>query len=336
MNVIEAGAENVNQLHGALAEGLGSLSKDQSVTFTQYTKYTFEQDGYVFWVSTSTPLTVKGSLHYSTDRDQAEDQTIGVNAVVFSAEAPVTEFNEIAVGSLWIGDWPTANGGTIKIAFSSRGPYYQQAGVFHYAGFTVYPALESQLVNSTLDLPAGPIVSNSLPIFLDAIATMPTQVGSLAPVVDAYNSFLVPENIVPPYVSVHVEPNMTRALQGFPQWTYSSSAVSSSQLMADHVSLTLYGLNNLQAQQFLAGLVNYSLLTDNFGFMNSPAIWDEKRTQSEIAALAMKKTIVIEASYYQTCADALARKLITSALVSLGWTADSRVIPAGSSTNVSS
>jgi hypothetical protein len=79
------------------------------------------------------------------------------------------------------------------------------------------------------------------------------------------------------------------------------------------VRFTLYGLTNQQAIQWLYALEKYSEYTDTFGFMNSPMIQDEKRTQPEIAAIAMKKTILLEASYYQSAADVVARQLITSA-----------------------
>jgi hypothetical protein len=192
---------------------------------------------------------------------------------------------------------------------------YQQAGLWHYRGFAVYPALASQLVESAADLPVGPIVSNSLPIWLAQ--------NAMAPV---YPSFLVPDNVVPPYITAHIEPSQTVALQGFPEFIWPGVTeggsdpsplhdLPSSQLMRDTVRLTMYGFNNQQAIQFYASLIDYSLNTDEFGFCNSPAIRDEKRTQVEIAALAMKKTLEIQASYYQGTADAIARRLILSASV---------------------
>ena len=46
-----------------------------------------------------------------------------------------------------------------------------------------------------------------------------------------------------------------------------------------------------------------------------PAIRDEKRVQVELAALAQKKTIHVSANYYQSTADAIARRLILDAEV---------------------
>ncbi|MGC9216177.1 hypothetical protein [Acidithiobacillus sp.] len=311
-----------NQLGTALAQGLGNVSRDQQLTFTQYTRLVVSEDMTVFWVASAVTITAKGSLHYGTDRSQEEDQTLGMNSVIFTAESEVTALNSINPGTLWICPWATPDGTTIQIAFSSRGAYYEQAGLFHYAGFAVFPAMQSQIIASASDLPAGPIVSNSLPIFLAAGTALPTMVTSQAMALTLYPSFLVPENIVPPYGVVHIEPGLTASLQAFPRYRWSQRtgtgpyALPDTQMMKDRVRLTFYGLNNQQARQWMDALVQYSLFTDNFGFMSSPAIQDEKRVQSEIKAIAMKKTVEFTASYYQGTADALLRQLILSATVS--------------------
>ncbi len=155
-------------------------------------------------------------------------------------------------------------------------------------------------------------MSNSLPIWLAQ--------NSASPV---YPSFLVPPNVVPPYITAHVEPDATMALQGFPRYIWPGEptpptalqSMASQQLARDKVRLTLYGFNNQSAIQYFASLIEYSLATDDFGFCNSPVIKDDKRTQREIIALAMKKTIEIDASYYQSTSDAIARRMILSAIV---------------------
>jgi hypothetical protein len=312
MSLIDEAGDAPSQLAAALAAGVDDISSNQTVSFQQYTKYTFSEDGYVFWVATGVAQSFAGSLHILSDRKQDEDQTIAANQIVFTAEEEVSQLNAISPGTIWIGSW-TVNDTVLQVAFSSTGLNYQQAGLWHYRGFAVYPALASQLVNSSADLPIGPIVSNSLPIWLEQ--------NSIAPV---YPSFLVPDNIVPPYVTAHIDPNTTIALQSFPIFDWSGRAnpntdpsplyeLPSWQLMRDTVRLTLYGFTNQQAIQFFASLMDYSVDTDSFGFCNSPAIVDDKRTQVEIAALAMKKVITIQASYYQATADAIARRLILSA-----------------------
>jgi hypothetical protein len=319
MSIVNEAASAPSQLATALAAGVDDISSNQTVTFQQYTKYTFSEDGYVFWVAAGNAQQFAGSLHVLSERKQEEDQTLAANQFVFTAEEEVSQLNAIAPSTMWVGAW-SVDGTTLQVAFSATGMNYRQAGLWHYRGFAVYSALASQLINSVADLPVGPIVSNSLPIWL-------TQ-NSIAPV---YPSFLVPDNIVPPYITAHIDPSQTIALQAFPIFDWSARTnpngdpaplyeLPSWQLMRDTVRLTMYGLTNQQAIQFYASLMDYSVNTDNFGFCNSPAIVDDKRAQVEIAALAMKKTLVIQASYYQATADAIVRRLILSALVAVTTT----------------
>jgi hypothetical protein len=302
-------AESLNsqdQLADTLAAGLNTLSLNQTVEFTQYTQQIISQDGTVFYVNTGMTTTVQGSLHYAIDRQQNEDETIDVNRVIFTALSQVDVFDQVAPGTLFIG---TFNGE--QFAWRARHSFYQQANLYHYEGNAVYPALASQLVNSAADLPVGPIVTNSLPIWLSQ--------NSMAPV---YPSYLVPANVVPPYVVAHIEPELTE-VPSFPIYVWPGTTepgspaplhdLPSTQLAKDSVRLTLYGFTNQQAIQFYASLIDYSMNTDNFGFGNSPAIKDHKRIQAELGVIAMKKTIDIEAWYFQSTADAIARRLILQA-----------------------
>ncbi|HDR9497046.1 TPA: hypothetical protein QDC06_000231 [Burkholderia cepacia] len=307
MPSIAESLNNQNQLQETLQAGVRTISQDQQITFTVYSRQTISQDGYVFYVNTGTVTTAQGSLHITVDRQQNEDETVDINRVVFTSLVQVDVFDQVAPGDLLIGVF---NGE--KFSFRSQGPFYQQAGLYHYFGEAVYPALASQLIDSAADLPVGPIVTNSLPIWLSQ--------NSFAPV---YPSYLVPANVTPPYVSVHVEPDMTEA-PSFPIYTWPGVQVPNSgasplynlpseQLALDRVRLTLYGFTNAMAIQYFASLIDYSINTGNFGFRNSPAIKDHKRSQAELGVIAMKKTIDIEAWYFQSTADAVARRLILSA-----------------------
>ena len=53
-------------------------------------------------------------------------------------------------------------------------------------------------------------------------------------------------------------------------------------------------------------------MTDAIGFMNMPVLRDDKRTQNELAILAMKKTMDFEISYYQTRARTIAQQYVLS------------------------
>ena len=294
-------------LQAVLDAGLETLSNQQTVTFTQYTKSVLSTDGYVFWVKSATTQNYVGSLHQVIEQHQDEDQIISINKIIFTSEQEITQFNTISPTTLWVGSW-TTDGNTLQVVFNETAAIYRQAGLWHYSGDAVYPALQSQLINSITDLPTGPIVSNSLPIWL-------TQ-NSYAPV---YPSYLIPENLVPPYITVHIEPGDTKPLEQFPAYNTPVNTgsnlytLSSTQLMTDVVQLTLYGFTNQKAIQYLNSLFDYSLNTDNIGFCNSPSINDGKRKQTEIAALAMQKKITIVASYYQSTVDAVARRYILSA-----------------------
>jgi hypothetical protein len=307
------GAQSPTQ--AVLDAGVEQLAARENVTFTLHTRVALAPDSSVFWVASSTTMNAVGSLHYATDRAQDEDQTIGANHVIFTSEVEVTAFNHLAPGTMWIGTWPSDGSAALQVVFGQRGGYFSEANLWHYSGYAVYPAMSAQIVATAGDLPTGPIVSNSLPIWLAQ--------NTFAPV---YPSFLVPDNLVPPYVVAHIDPNGTEAIGGFPLDTWPGVTepntgasplhdLPSTQLMRDEVTLTLYGFTNQTAIQYLRALIEYSL-TDAFGWANTPAIRDEKRVQVELAAVAQKKTIHVSANYLQWTADAIARRLILSAAVS--------------------
>ena len=82
------------------------------------------------------------------------------------------------------------------------------------------------------------------------------------------------------------------------------------------MKITIYGLTNKSALDYLDYVLQYTLSDSaGFGVMNMPVPKDDKRTQEEMAVIAMKKTIIFDVNYYQTRAQDLARQLITSAFV---------------------
>lgn len=311
-----------SQQNSTLTQGTEYISQRQKVEFRRYTRVVLEQDGFVFWVATEQYMSAEGSLHYATERHQDQDQTIGANQVTLTSEQQISEFNQIAPDSMWIGDWPIGDGPAMKIAFAARGNFYEQADIWHYVGFAVFPPLLSQLVENEADLPAGPIVSNSLPIWL----LLNEFAGMTVPV---FPSFLVPENIRPPYIAVHVQPESTEQLAAAPYFGpppgvgipgtdpapfYSFAASTPAR---DTIELTLFGFSNQMAWQYLGMLIQASIDDENFGFANSPIPRDEKRTQAEIATIAQKKSLTIVANYTQSAADVAARRYIFEASTSI-------------------
>jgi len=300
-----------SQLAAGLATGLNTLSLNQQVTFTQYTKFVNPLDGFVYWVIANprnvfkTPKT--SSLHYSTNRQQNEDETASVNQVILTSPTVINDLNAVAPDTLYIGSF---NG--LTFAFSSRGRYYQQADLHHYVGTAVLPALQSQIVNDVTSFDETTlIVSNSLPIWLGMNSYMPPYPGFVCPLT-LYSSYAVPENLVPPYGVVHIPPESTEALQGA---AYLDRTLGHWQLAQETVRVTLYGARNDDVMTFLDFVNQYSYDWNYIGMRNCPIVRDEKRTQPEISALAMKKTIEFKVSYNQHSARNIARQLIKKALI---------------------
>jgi hypothetical protein len=281
-----------SQMAATLAEGVALISVDQTITFTKYTRYVLPLDGFVFWIKNGVPVRAKGSLHYSTQSEQREDETISINHVIFTSKTPVKNLNDQSPDTLCIGEFQG-----IKFSFSRRGSFYKQADLYHYVGDAIYPAMYSQVIDSISCLECKDlIVSNSLPIWLGLNKIMPM-----------YPSSLVPANARPPYAAVHIEPSQTIALQAAPRYGRRGTHW---QLVSDKVKITMYGLGNQQALDFQDYVFQYSLDTDAIGVMNIPVIRDAKRTQAELSVLAMKKEFEIDVSYYQTRVRDIARQLI--------------------------
>ena len=304
VSVVE-GAQAPQGINAALDVGLDTLSISAVVTFTKYTRNVLPIDGYVFWLATTETLTIKGSLHYSVTRQQNEDETIGVNSVIFSAESKITDFNYIKPNELWLATLPDG----VQYSFSQQGRYYAPANVYHYSGIAVYPAMIPQIIQDPSTLPVTTqVVSDSLPFWLALNTYVPPYPGFKLPSgFTLYPSFAVPNNLAPPYGSVHIEPASIDALQSAP---FYDSALSHWQSAEETVRITVYGETNTNAITIMDTILQYSYDTNNFGLMNMPTIRDEKRTQAEMSVLAMKKTLTFQVSYSQYTSRSVARQLI--------------------------
>ena len=299
-------SEPANTLQPPLVQGYETLSRDQAVPFTQYVRYVLPLDGFVFWLRTQ-QITITGSLHVAIDEHQNEDETIDINRVVFTTKQNVDVFNDIGPNTIWVGE--TAG---IRFAFSRRGFFFENAGLYHYDGDAVYPVMESQLVDvgSQLD-PAALVVSNSLPAWLAVKNYNPIWLDPPNPGITLYPSYAVPDNLQPPYGSVHIEPAGTLGLQSVPLLERSATHY---QLATDRVRVTLYGLTNSQAQDWFDTVNRYSLDTSAFGMMSTAAILrDGKRPQVGLNILAMQKIIDFEVAYNQVAVRDTALQLIESA-----------------------
>lgn len=295
------------QMLGALRDGIEALDLGQEVKFQAYTRVVLPLDGYVFWQPTVED-TFKGSLHYSQVIQQNVDETVGLATVIFTSEYKIAAFSDSPIDTLHVG---CIDG--VRFAFSQQQGFYNQAGLWHYVGQSILPALASQLLDTpgVLD-PARAVASNSLPLWLAVKSYEPPFPGAFKTALQLYPSFLVPPNLKPPYGVIDIP--STRALQSVP---YLSRNRTHSQLAADRCQITLFGLQNDEAMDFLDAVIQYSDLTDRIGIMSMPIVSDVKRPQAELQAIAMQKSIDIEVSYYQSRAADVARQLITQALATI-------------------
>jgi hypothetical protein len=299
-------------IRGALTGAVEGLDLNQEIEFVVYTRVVLPLDGYVFWLPTGTRKKFRGSLHYSQEIEQNEDETVGLATVQFTSEGHIEDFSAVPPNTLYV-----AKHGTWRYAFSQQTWRYEQAGIYHYYGQQITPALASQLLDKPDQIdPDQVVVSNSLPIWLSLNGYVsPFVDGFSNPGVTLYPSFAVPPNLpsVPPYGSVHIEPSATQALTAAPY--LSPTTRSHYQLCEDTVRITLYGMQNNAALDFIDMVNAFSVNYGTLGIMNIPTVRDGKRTQPAIEALAMQKVIDFRVSYYQSRVNEIARQLIKIALV---------------------
>jgi len=314
------------ELASGLAQGVETISNYEEVTFTLYVKLVLPLDGYVFWVNASLmtdsalynasqynrllynnyptgvppkQVTVKGSFHYNSNVQMLEDRQTVFNHIIFTALESIDEFNLINPQFQYIATYQG-----MRFSFNTRENFYRQADLYHYRGDALYSVMTTQIIDSMTGFDTNSvIVSNSLPIWLSLNQFFPM-----------YPSYLVDQNIHPPYAAVDIDPRSTTALQDFPLLNIHGSPT---QLVKDTVRITIYGIRNHEALNFVQYILDYSRNTDNIGLMNMPVMQDEKMTQSELGIMAQKKTITFEVSYFQSTVDDIARKIIEHAFITV-------------------
>ena len=323
------------QLGAGLAQGVETLSGNETVSFTLYAKLILPLDGYVFWVNAALltdsalynasqydrleynnypngvparQLNVQGSFHVNQEIHQLEDRTTTYNHTIFTSLHEIQDFNLINPQFMYVATYEG-----IQFAFSRRDNFYKQADLYHYRGDALYSIMDTQLVDSLTGFDTtSVIVSNSLPIWLSLNQFFPL-----------YPSYLVESNLPPPYASVEIIPSETVALGQFPiinNVVVPNQPIlqsTSNQLTTDTVKISIFGTRNNEAINFANYVYQYSMNTDNIGLMNMPIIRDEKVTQPELGIIAMKKTITFKVSYYQNTVNDVALKYIQSAFCSL-------------------
>lgn len=296
------------ELNATLAQGLDDLSRYQIVTFTKYVRKVLPLDGFVFWIKASilsddpTPapdtVTVKGYLHLTTESIQDDEQLYDRNVVTLTAQSDIDPFNDIGSEVLYMGEFYG-----IQFSFSRRTGLNEPANLYHYTGEAVYPHMRSQIINSVDDIDlTDVVVSSSLPIWLGLNQYMPM-----------YPAMLSMQNISPPFATIRCS-SASPIAGSF----YIDAHDNQYQLVSEDVTISVTGLRNAAVEDFLRYVQQYTL-TDaaEMGVMNIPVVQDERVTQNELNAIAMRKTIKFKINYYQRRMRNVARGLILSAIPSI-------------------
>lgn len=315
-------------LAGVLSSALDTISSEAQVEFTAYVRFVLPLDGYVFWVKASIAndralqpvglssatnactVSVPCALHATTDTEQNEDESLDYSHIIITAKDPIRQFHDTATDVLWVGNWQG-----IRFAVNSRTMRFEQSGLQHYVAGTIYPAMLSQFIDDAKDFDATtPVVSNSLPFWLSMAANTPLYPWLPKPPMPFYPSFLLPDNITPPYAVVSIDSGRTQPLQGA---AYIDKDSSRWQLVSERVDLIVYGARNDDAMNVLDYANQWMLDTNNMGLMNIPVVRDDRRPQAEANVLAQRKTISFEVNYYQAAGRDIVRQLILAAVPSL-------------------
>ena len=317
VSVAEAAGTPQSQMAADLAAGLKLLSANETVTFNRYNRYILPFDGFAFWVNaavtsptaTNNSVVAQGAIHVTSNKQQSGTESYTINQVVFTTPTCLAEdFKGIGADTIFIGSY---NG--IRFAFSNQDAFFQQAHLYHYSGDAVYPQMATQIIDDVAQFDGlSPVVSNSLAVWLSLNTYYPPYPGFKMPAgLTLYPSFLVPLNVPPPYGVIDIPPDATESI-GSP---FLDRTLGHWQSSKDRVRVTLYGLDQRRAADFMDFVLQYSEDTSNIGMMNIPIIKDEKFKQIGLQTLAQKKTIDFEVAYQQTTLRNVARQMIEKVVV---------------------
>lgn len=325
-----------HQLAATLDQGVREISENQTITFTLYRKLDLPTDGSVFWVradqvtpsalynsarlnrvrydqppvtTAATTFVARGSLHYVTQASQNEADADTFNRVTFTALEPIQDLNQIAPNTLWVGEWQG-----LRFAFSARASFYEQAKLWHYEGTALLASMDTQLIDDLSAFSSAQVVSNSLPLWLGLRYPYIPILGLDGLPYPVIPSFLIDNNLVPPFVAIHIRPDTTAALA---LATTLGPTMDHDQLTEEWVRVTTVGLRNREALDFCDYVQAYFDASGTMGIMNSPVPRDEKMAQVEFGVLAQKKTIDFRVNYLQSVARDIVRKIVIEAAYSL-------------------
>lgn len=317
------------QQKGLLYDGQVALGYLQHVTFKRYRQTVLPLDGFIFWLPAST-FEVEGAIHYDQTIVQNDEEVFGQSSVYFASQEPVTQFSldpnkADPTPTLYVATIEDPTGGQFRYAFSSQRKFFSPAGLHHYVGKSIAPAMQTQLIDDPKFLdPTRAVLSNSLPAwlglnnyvtpFLDWYENQGVAFQKAPPVL--YPSKMSPMNLVAPYGTIRIRADDTESWQSA---AYIDANRSSWQLCRDRVLVTLFGLQSDEAEDFLQTVLQYSRngiyipdvgAVDTFGICNSPCVRDGDRSQEELQTRGMVKSIYFEVSYNQSRVNQISRSII--------------------------
>lgn len=265
--------EQGSPLSAAQSSGLHDIDSGQTITFKKYRRTVLPLDGYIFWVATGDSQSVEGSLHINTQSLQDVSENYDLGLVKFTCTTEIASFYDRDRTFIWVGDL-----GNARFVIGSHSFQYEQAGLYHYEGRTLTPVFAAQFIDDISAINVEElIVSNSLPFFMSLpYDTSPALDWCPWPEnVPVFPSYCVPENQSPPYVAIHNDPETIKETSLSMVNSYTGS---DSQIIKETVSLSLYGLTNLQAANIRNYILHWALLhPEKFGVVNNPFIRDENR-----------------------------------------------------------
>jgi hypothetical protein len=261
-------------------------------------------------VTLPTDVQVMGSFHYNTEIQQLEDAVFDSNTVIFSSLSEIQAFNQLGPDHMYICHYTSPDGGTtIVFAFSSRGRLYEQSDLYHYVGSALKSRTQTQIVDDITQFSPTLVVSNSLPIWLYMPNYVPPYPGFTCEF-PLYPSYLVDDNLPPPFGSVHIEDTKTLVMG-----TQYGPKMESDQLCREKVRIHMYGVTNQMASDFVSFVEQYSKDWMTLGLADTPAVYDRKQPSSEFRVLANYKTVEFDINYRQVESRNQARQLIQHAIV---------------------
>ncbi len=312
----------------ALAAGEQTISQNQTVTFTKYSRAVLPLDGLVFWITTGQTNDVQCSIHTETVTSQDETETPGATNVVMTSTTELDDLLADSPTTKWIAVW---NG--LHFAFTRTRRFYVPADLYHYFGRALLPSESSQVIDTATSLdPTLLIASNSLPVFIflnvyvapywnpynntaDAIPdppppAIPPTPTPILPLPTLWPSYLVPANLPPPYATVHVE--SSENLQPVAWMDANSNPYS---LTSDVVRITMFGLSNNQAMLLRDSIVQFCEDQRIIGLQEISPIREERAPQVDFGIIAQKKTLTLRVAYLESAVINFARLLFDKIVV---------------------